>query len=80
MRGQPVEHNEMAVGLSRGAHRWRFVCARRDLPAMLDCLGELAARAETPFDGFDAAVVAHHLSEQTVGASDEGNRPTGDGD
>lgn len=74
---QHAEQHEIGVGLSRGEHRWRFVCGRGDLSAMLDCLSELAARPETPFDGFDAAVVAHHLSEQGGIRNDRRNRGAG---
>jgi hypothetical protein len=73
MRTGPSEQEGTeCVGLARGLHSWRFTCQRSDLPAMLECLNELASRPGAPFDRFDAAVVAHQLTEKLGGLGKDG--------
>ncbi|GEM_PF-422984 len=52
------------VTLVKGAHRWTFTCDAGDEAGLLRRLSELAARTDTPFDWFDAALVSHQLSKR----------------
>ncbi len=47
-----------SITLIRGDHRWRFVCAHADRESFVAHLGDLAARPDTPFDEYDAALIS----------------------
>lgn len=62
---QPAPAAEPTVlRLSKGRHTWLFRYGEGDEAALRSTLAELAGRAETPFDWFDAALVTHQLKSR----------------
>ncbi len=50
--------------LSKGRHTWIFRYGAGEEGALRSAIAELAGRAETPFDWFDAALVTHQLTSR----------------
>jgi len=56
--------NATVLRLSKGRHTWFFRYEPGDEAALRSALADLAGRAQTPFDWFDAALVTHQLSSR----------------
>lgn len=60
---QPVEREERTVRLLKDGHEFRLTYRQGDETAVLAALADWVARADLPFDWFDAAVMSHQLGE-----------------
>lgn len=56
--------NGTVLRLSKGRHTWFFRYQEGEEGTLRSVLAELAGRAETPFDWFDAALVTHQLASR----------------